>query len=149
MTTAAPDILDVPFEYAPDRVRHMRVRVPDEGQLAVWAATAERFSSLGDEWRAQAEALAGRDEDDPDMVAFRQQRAEQGTRALSRALKIINSALADQHDRDWVEDQLLEHAMTLGSALGIITAAVEVLQTRKRVQAPTNGPAAKKKATRV
>jgi hypothetical protein len=123
MTTSAPptapQILTVTFEPVPAIRRVLEVRTPDEGQLAVWAASGERFQSLGQEWAEAEEALKDLPEDHPEVLAFREQRSRQAARALSRALRIIGSALAHQADRDWVEDCLLERRFQLGDALGI------------------------------
>ena len=145
-TPALPEILTFTFEPMPGIRREMKVRTPDEGQLAVWAASAERFQTLGSEWAAQSEALAGRDEDDPDVLAFRQQRNEQATRALSRAMRIITTALVEQADRDWIEDGLLDRRFGLAEALGLISSAVDELRRLKAsgtVAAPTTGPKTK------
>jgi hypothetical protein len=145
-TVEIPPILTFVFAPLPGIRRELKVHTPDEGQLAVWAASAERFSTLGAEWASQSEALAGRDEDDPDVLAFRQQRNEQATRALTRAMKIVTSALVEQADRDWIEDGLLDRKFGLTEALGVITGAVEELRRLKgsaALAAPTNGPAKK------
>jgi hypothetical protein len=142
---ALPEILTFIFEPKPGIRRELAVHTPDEGQLAVWAASAERFQTLGAEWAAGAEALAGRDEDDPDVQAFREQRNEQATRALTRAMKIVTSALVKQVDRDWIEDQMLDRKFGLAETLGVITGAVEELRRIRGAAAlaPTTGPVKK------
>lgn len=149
MTTKAPALpptLTFTFNPKPGVTRELEVLTPDEGTLAVWASSAERFSGLGAEWAAQSEALAGRDDDDPDVVEFRTVRNEQATRALSRAMKIITSALVKPADRDWVEDCLLDRKFGLPEALGVISGAVDELRRIKGEQAPaapTTGPVKK------
>lgn len=142
---ALPEILTFIFEPKPGIRRELSVYTPDEGQLAVWAASAERFQTLGAEWAAGAEALAGRDEDDPDVLEFRAQRNEQATRALTRAMKIVTSALVKQADRDWIEDQMLDRKFGLAETLGVITGAVEELRRVRGATpvAPANGPVKK------
>lgn len=138
------------FTYAPKSgiSRQLTVHTPDEGTLAVWASSAERFSTLGQEWAAQAEALAGRADDDPDVVAFKEQRNQQATRALTRAMKIITSALVNPADSDWIEDAILDRKLNLADALSVITCAVEELRRIRRdtpAAAPTTGPKPKAK----
>lgn len=149
MTTKAPALpptLTFIFNPKPGVSRELEVHTPDEGTLAVWAASAERFSGLGAEWAAESEALAGRDEDDPELVEWRAKRNEQATRALSRAMKIVTSALVKTIDRDWIEDALLDRKFGLPEALGVISGAVDELRRIKGEQAPaapTNGPVKK------
>lgn len=143
---ALPETLTFIFEPKPGIRRELIVHTPDEGQLAVWAASAERFQTLGSEWAASAEALAGRDDNDPDVLAFRAERNEQATRALTRAIKIVTSALVRQADRDWIEDQMLDRKFGLAETLGVITGAVEELRRLKGASAstaPTTGPVKK------
>jgi hypothetical protein len=149
-TDAVPPTLTFTFAPVAGVRRELIVHTPDEGQLAVWAASAERFKDLGAEWAEQGEALAGRDEDDPDVVAFRAQRNQQATRALTRAMKIVTSALVKQDDRDWIEELLLDRKIQLGDALGVITGAVEELKRlrgERALTAPTNGPVKKARRT--
>lgn len=146
MTTKAPahpPTLTFTFNPKPGISRELEVHTPDEGTLAVWASSAERFSTLGAEWAAQSEALTGRDDDDPDVVEFRTVRNEQATRALTRAMKIITSALVKPADRDWIEDGILDRKLNLTDALGVISGAVDALRRIKGEQAPavpTTGP---------
>jgi len=149
-TPAVPNTLTFTFEPKPGIRRELTVHTPDESTLAVWAASAERFQTLGAEWAAGNEALAGKDDDDPDVQAFRQQRNEQATRALSRAMKIVTAALVNQVDRDWIEDQMLDRKFGLGETLGVITCAVEELRRIRgsaALAAPTNGPVKKARRT--
>lgn len=140
-----PPTLTFTFAPVPGISRQLTTHTPDEGTLAVWSASAERFSKLGAEWADESEALAGRADDDPDVLAFRARRNQQATRALVRAMKIVTSALVDPDDGDWIEEMLLERKIGLGDALGVITGAVAELQRIKGTisAAPTNGPVKK------
>lgn len=141
-TPAAPPTLTFLFEPVPGLRRTLEVHTPDEGQLAVWAASGERFQTLGQEWADGQEAVKDLPDDHPDVLAFRELRSQQMARALSRALRIIGSALAKQADRDWVEDCLLERRFQLGDALGILSGAVDEMR-RQRAEnpaAPKSGP---------
>lgn len=148
MTTAAelPPTLSFLYAPVPGVSRQLTVHTPDESTLAVWSASADRFQSLGAEWADESDVLAGRDEDDPDVKAFRTRRGQQATRALTRAMKIITSALVDPADGDWIEELMLDRKISLSDALGVITGAVTELQRVRgaaALAAPTAGPVKK------
>lgn len=147
MTTTTPPTVDIDFAPVPGVRRALTVRVPDENQLAVWAASGERFQTLGEDWRAEEAALADLPADGPEWAEYRTRKAQQATRALARGMRLIRSALANERDADWVEDCLLDGRFRLGDALGILTGAVDQLRQHKAEKAPTNGPA--KKAHRI
>lgn len=147
MTT--PTTIEYEFAPAPGVRRVLHVRVPDENALAVWMATGDRFASMGSEWATTEAALAGRSEDDPDLLEFRKLRREQSMNALARAAKVVVTALDRQSDRDWIEDEMLEQRLTIAQVMGILSGAVEQLRREKVGQqvaeAPKTGP---KKAAR-
>lgn len=144
-TPAVPQELTITYAPVPGINRKMRVRIPDEGTLAVWAATGARFQQLGQEWAEQSEALADADPDSPELLAFQEQRRVQATRGLSRALTVIQSALIDDVDKDWIEDMLLGQRITLGHGLGVLSEVVNELRRVKATApaAPTTGPVKK------
>lgn len=139
MTTAKapatiPDLyINLPL---PDgTARRMRGTVPTESQLAVWQSAGERFSRLGDDWKRREQALSHLPDDSELVVKFRSERNQQAGRTLSRALTMIQSALADQHDRDWLEDALLFGELDLSAALNVITLLSDALRDSKPVKA--------------
>lgn len=140
---AAPETVEFVFSPLPGISRAMLANVPNEGQLAVWSASAERLQSLGQEWAETRAALGERDEDDPDLAAFRQQQGEQASRALVRVLKIINTLLVRQADRDWIEDSLLEGRFKLGDAMGVLASALDAMKARRKAETSASGPAKK------
>lgn len=150
MTTTTPAArlpvtVDVVFTPRPHIRRVIVVKVPDENQLAVWAASGQRFSSLGDEWSNGEAALtaSNADPDGPEWAEFRRQRSQQATNALSRAMRILRAAMVNPADADWLEDMLLDGVFQLGDAMGVLTGAVEQLRDLKPDAAPTTGPAKK------
>lgn len=142
-TPTIPPILTITFQPIPGIVRKMDVRTPDEGALAVWAASGARFEQLGAEWHATEESMADLPDNDPAREEFRRQRSHQTTRALSRGLTLIQSVLANEADRDWIEDMLLNQRFGLGEALGILSETVKELRQLKPAGVSASGPAKK------
>lgn len=111
------------------RGRTMPVRFPTAEQLTVWNRTARRASEI-----------SGRDITNQEAATL-----------LDRVLRIIQSVLDEQADRDWVEDQLLDGGLTLagdGGATDIISMTVELMRGQAEADAPTTGPAAKARRRR-
>jgi hypothetical protein len=106
------------------RGRELTVRLPDDGVLAVWDRTARRYADIT---QGQLDAMS---------------RDEQG-RLLGRLLGVIRSVLAEEGDRDWLEDELLETDLNLAGAAQIVTLAIEHFQAKNKAKAPTTGPAPK------
>lgn len=142
-TPALPSEVEIVFSPVPGIQRTMKVHVPDEGALAVWSAVGGRFQQMGKEWKDQEALLADLEPDDPAVEAFEAQRRSQATRGLSRALTVVQSALVDEADRDWIEDMLLSQRFGLGDAMGVLTATVDALRAMRPKAAPTTGPAKK------
>ena len=147
MTTApaaAPDLfINLPL---PDgTARRMRGVFPTESQLAVWQSSGERFSRLGEDWKRRAEALSNLPDDDERVVKFKQDRNQQAGRTLARALTMIQSALAEQSDRDWLEDALLFGELDLSDALQVITLLSDALRNVKPVKPEGKKPAGRAK----
>lgn len=96
--------------------RTMAVQMPTPEQLAVWSRTAEK--------------LTGRD--------FGDLSPEEGLKLYDRTQRIFGSVLADQVDRDWLEDQFLFEGLKLEKAGQIISLAVDALPRLQAQQEPTN-----------
>lgn len=120
-TTPAPDVRTLPF-----RGRNLSVSMPTPEQLAVWQRTAKRMTGV-----------------DPDALT-----GPEAMKLLDRGLKVIQSVLPEQDDRDWLEDELLDGALTLEQAAGIVTQAVAAFGNSNG-KAPKAGPVKKaRRATR-
>jgi hypothetical protein len=147
MTTKAPTTPELYIELPlrDDTTRRMRCVFPNENQLAVWQTSGERFTRLGEDWGRREQALSSLPDDDQRVVAFQRERGQQAGRALGRALVMLKSALADERDHDWLEDQLLFNHMDLGEALRIITLLTaelgKVRQDRQAAKKPPPGKA--------
>jgi hypothetical protein len=125
--------------------RRMRCVFPNENQLAVWQTSGERFTRLGEDWGRREKALSHLPDDDPLVTAFQRECGQQAGRALGRALVMLKSALADERDHDWLEDQLLFNHMDLNEALQVITLLTaelgKVRQDRQAAKKATAGKA--------
>jgi hypothetical protein len=127
-TAAQPLTIDFALrEGAPKR--HMRVRIPNPEQLAVWQSIGETFSRLGAEWDQQNAALADLPADHPDAVAVRSKQNRQATRGLGRSIKLIKTVLLDEADHEWVDDMIMEGA-TLEELMPIVSQAVAAMRAR-------------------
>jgi hypothetical protein len=102
--------------------RDLRVVMPRPEQLAIWQRTLSRLGG-GD-----LSTMSG---------------AEVG-QLINRSIRIIETVLADEVDREWLEDQLLDGAMTLADAASIVTAALKALRVGD--DTPDAGPPARPKA---
>lgn len=117
----APEV-DLQFVVFGDR--RIRTRPLDVDLVTVWNRIARRMS--------KPEALT----------------AENIGDTLDRALKMIQSIMADEADRDWLEDQLLEGTMTLQQASSIISKAVEQFLQGRQQQADQTAARATKAASK-
>jgi hypothetical protein len=104
--------------------RAVTVAMPTDGQLAVWKRTASRFASV------DVGELTG----------------EEVGKLLDRGVRVIQSVMASQADRDWLEDELLDGVLTLEAAAGIITEAIAAFRDDK--PAPKTGPIKKARRAR-
>lgn len=83
--------------------REIYVRLPRPEQLLVWQRTVRQLQKA-------------------DTASFTGTEAMQ---ALERARRIIDSVLANQADKDWLDDELLDGTFGLREASQIITMTVE------------------------
>ncbi len=146
-TPPATEPLQIKFPLPDGTTRPMSINEPTSEQVGVWQLSGERFTRIGAEWKRKEELLRDRADDDPDLIAFRESRAREASQGLSRALRIVGSVLADEEDRNWIEDQLLDRTIDLSDALNVLNLAIEEMRARSK-SAPTNGPAPKAKLAR-
>lgn len=148
-TAQTPDVtMPIEFPLPDGTTRPMRVRIPTPEQLGVWQLNAERFNQLGAQWAQQESAMADRPQDDPERLALQASRNKQAARGLARAIKVVNSVLNDEDDRDWLEDQLMGGRLDMPGAMNVLTLTVEQLRLRNQQAAPTTGPQSKAKRAR-
>lgn len=122
--------------------RHMAVQVPSAEQLAVWQSIGETFTRLGDEWAHQRSVVSELPADHPDVVDMRARHNRQAVRGVNRSIKLVKSVLAEDKDREWVDDMVMEGA-TIEQMLRIVTLAVDAMRQRGRTPAATPATAPK------
>lgn len=109
--------------------RELTVRRPAPEQLGVWSRTAGRLNKVRD--------AAG--------AMTKEQQGQEAAKLLGLAIKIIESVLVEEADKEWLEDRMLaggKGGLKLERASDIITLTVtEFNQTR--AAAPTTGPVPK------
>lgn len=111
-TLADATTYDVATETVTFRGRTMKAVQPEPEQLVVWQLTQKRLENL-----------------DP-ATATNQQVAT----LIGRALRVIQSVLADDADKDWIEDQILDKTLNLTGAMPIITTALTMFAEKHRGQ---------------
>lgn len=124
--------------------RRMQVRIPGAEQLAVWQSIGETFTRLGAEWEHQKASVAHLPADAPEVVGMHAIQGRQAIRGVNRSIRLINSILVNDIDREWVEDQIMDGA-TIEQMLGIVTKAVDAMREQavsSPVPAPPRGKAA-------
>jgi hypothetical protein len=109
--------------------RAIWVKMPGPEQLLVWQRTVTRLQSA-------------------DVTGWN---GDQVMSAMERARKIIDSVILNQVDKDWLDDQMLDGAVRLQEASGLITQTVEAFaeddnRASRRAAAKKTVPA--KKAVR-
>jgi hypothetical protein len=115
------------------RGRTMAVNPLDAGKLGVWQIIVDEFNDAADGPPAGASAS---------MVKAHTTKL---ARLLKQGIKVIRSVLADERDREWLVDQLMESDLTLLQAAQIVTLAVEAFVKAKakggaEQAAPRTGP---------
>lgn len=105
--------------------REIAVAPPTAERMVVWKNTVDRLSVFN--------ASMPKDEQ---------------MRLLGRAVKVIQSVMANVDDQDWLDDQLLDGTLTLEQAADIITLAVDEYPGMAKQQAPRNGPPPKARRRR-
>lgn len=105
--------------------RDLVVTVPNEAQLAVWPRTIDRLQN-----------------------ATKNMGAEDAVKLLGRVLSLLESVLADEDDKLWLEDQLLQGGMSLEDAAQIMVLAAEEFAKLRGGKAPTTGPQPKARRRR-
>jgi hypothetical protein len=88
------------------RGRVIAVKLPKSEQLAAWQRLIPRLESV------ERDNLTG----------------EQALALLNRATKIVDSVIADEVDRDWLEDLRLDGEVELQETLPIVGDAIRALQ---------------------
>jgi hypothetical protein len=126
----APDTDALAIDPITFRGRTMAVNALDAGKLGVWQIIVDEFNAVGDGPPPGASA------------AMVKAHAEKLGRLLKQGTKVIRSVLADDTDRDWLMDQLMESDLTLQEAAEIVHLAVAAFVAAKQgtAAAPTTGP---------
>lgn len=112
-TTPPAPIDGTPVDTIIFRGRTMLAKRPSPEQLGMWKVTGDELSRVG-----------------PGIAA------ERASVLLARAIKLITTVLADDVDRDWLHDQLLDGTLSLEDAAGILTLAAAAFHAA----APSTGP---------
>lgn len=129
------------------RGRTMKVRRPDDEQLALWSRIATRAQAFGRAARTskpcgdcQGSGVRG-DERCDRCAGTGDGDVAQVLRLYNQALSIVTSVLVDEADKDWLEDQLIEKTIDLVGASEIVSLTVTALITSRKPAAPKHGPA--------
>lgn len=130
------------------RGRTMAVRRPEAEQIAVWKRIADRAAAFRDE--SDTPKLCPECKGSGCETCHNTGSAHTTTvlKMFDRALKIINSVLVDEADRDWIEDQLLEGQVDLQGAAEIVSLAVRQMTASAGRAAPKTGPTATRRPRR-
>lgn len=148
MATETPTLyIDLPYgDPALGLTRRMEVNKLSPEQITVWQASGERFTEMGREWADADRVMAQLGEDHPQAVALRERRNRQALRGLGRALTVLRSVLAQESDRDWLEDQLTFGTMTLEGERGaarLMSLAIDAYRAHAAEQKPAAAPGKK------
>lgn len=141
MATQTPPVLFIEMPYGDPELgltRRMQVNRLSAEQITVWQANGERFTEIGREWADADRVIAQLGPDHPQALALRQRRAKQAARGLGRAMAVLRSVLAEEADRDWLEDQLTFGGMTLEGERGaaqVVSLTIDAYRAQAAVQA--------------
>jgi len=97
--------------------RQVLVLRPTAEQIAVWQRVAKRQAALNGDKMTNEDAMA----------------------LLDRAMRIVETILADKADRDWLEDQMLDGVLRLDQVVSIVGLTADAYSDTAGA-APTNGP---------
>lgn len=120
--------------------RRMEVNKLSAEQITVWQANGERFTEMNREWADADRVIAQLGDDHPQAQALRERRNKQAARGLGRALTLLRSVLAQEADRDWLEDQLTFGGMTLEGERGaarVMTLTIDAYRAQIATQRTT------------
>jgi hypothetical protein len=101
--------------------RPVRVRRPTAEHIAVWQRLAKQWAALGSGAMSNGDAMA----------------------LLDRAMRIVETILADRADWEWLMDQMLEGVLKLDQVVGIVGLTVDAYRNDAAEAAPATGPAPK------
>jgi hypothetical protein len=104
--------------------RKIWVKFPRPEQILVWKRILVQLQSANDGWNG-----------------------EQVLAALERTRRIIDSVMANQVDKDWLDDQMLDGTVTLADTAPFVTLAVQAFaddDNRESRRAATKKAPAKK-----
>lgn len=107
--------------------RLVTVKMPTSEQLVMYRRLSREFQDLA---RNGADKIP----------------MDQALRQLDRAIRLIQSVLADQDDKDWVEEQLLEGNLQLSDCTGLLTDAFARLRVAAEEQAATDSNRAERRS---
>jgi hypothetical protein len=120
----APDGQPLKTDTVTFRGRTMVVKIPDEVQLAIIKRFSEQYGSM---------AKGGQ-----------QIEASKAITMSGRAISIVQSVLADEQDKEWIEDSLLRNDFGLMDALDIVNEAMVRLKAANAPNRQERREAAKK-----
>lgn len=121
-----PEVREITF-----RERVLLVKMPSPEQLVVWKRIATQIERLNEA---------------PDSSAYSY------IKMIDRSRSVIDSVLVSENDKDWLDDLLLEHGLTLNEAMDIIIKTIEAFtpeQNRAEKRAATPKKRARLKTTPV
>lgn len=101
--------------------RDLAVQIPNETQLLMWQRIGRRWAGK------TTEAIS----------------IEETLKVSGQVMAIIESVIANDEDRDWLDEQMIAGKVKIQEAATIVTAAIEKLTMGGETKAPTTGPAPK------
>ncbi len=100
--------------------RNLVVKMPNTGQLTMYRRLSREFTELAESGRA--------DEIEMDVAL----------KYLDRAVRLVQSVLKSDDDREWIEDRLLDGAIDLHSCNGLLATAFKMLKEANEEQQTGN-----------
>jgi len=68
---------------------------------------------------------------------------DKGSKLLSRVLSVVLVTIADEGDRDWIEDRILADALVLNDVAPLVPQAIDAIRAHRGDGAPRTGPASR------
>lgn len=130
------------------RGRVMLYHRPTPDQLAMWKRIAERAEASGRDFATPKPCPACEGKGCEACQGTGSAHTATILRLFDRAMNIITSLIADEADRDWLEDELIAGHFQLQDASEIIRLTVDAMIAGKPSAAPRNGPAPKARRRR-
>lgn len=108
--------------------RRVLVKLPTAEQLTIYRRLSREFQDLSRDGAADRLSL------------------DEALRHLGRATRLVQSILAEDRDREWLEDQLLDGKITMQQCTGLLRDAFKRLNAKAEAQAAGANRATRRRA---